>query len=99
MPDTLTSTGCLLVCCMLVIIPIIEDARHPHKYRMLVGTLSVSQLPSFFAGNPVQSGNCCMFPFELMLDENLVCCNIVLYFSFCLNGGSVTMLLVLFSCD
>ena len=33
------------------IIPIIEDARHPHKYRMLVGMLSVSHYP-YHRGRP-----------------------------------------------
>jgi len=32
------------------IIPIIEDARHPHKYRMLVGKLTLGRLRSFRCG-------------------------------------------------
>ena len=30
------------------VIPIIEDARHPHKYRMLVGEFSGLKYPCFF---------------------------------------------------
>ena len=37
------------------IIPIIEDARHPHKYRMLVGE---STLPPYTSGNTPVHNNC-----------------------------------------
>lgn len=33
------------------IVPIIEDARHPHKYRMLVGRLCSGRLCSKFSMN------------------------------------------------
>lgn len=36
------------------IIPIIEDARHPHKYRMLVGL--VQCFPNFFRFRPLFDG-------------------------------------------
>ena len=45
------------------IIPIIEDARHPHKYRMLIGRFMWSKLQN----KQIQEQLFCVFPVKLVL--------------------------------